>query len=145
MATHSSILAWRYSGMGEPGGLLSMGLHSQTLKRLSSSMVAIPSHSQPQIFLQLFFFTIFMPLQGFINGHKEDGDLLQSKDRIKHKIEIFGRNERRTDGRLGQRVRKKLVKSSGRVERSGAYSLLEFLQILAQHKLLNLIQIVGKF
>ena len=25
MATHSSILAWRISGMGEPGGLLSMG------------------------------------------------------------------------------------------------------------------------
>ena len=27
MATHSSILAWRILGMGEPGGLLSMGLH----------------------------------------------------------------------------------------------------------------------
>ena len=27
MATHSSILAWRISGMGEPGGLPSMGLH----------------------------------------------------------------------------------------------------------------------
>ena len=27
MATHSSILAWRISGTGEPGGLLSMGLH----------------------------------------------------------------------------------------------------------------------
>ena len=26
MATHSSVLAWRISGMGEPGGLLSMGL-----------------------------------------------------------------------------------------------------------------------
>ena len=26
-ATHSSILAWRIPGMGEPGGLLSMGLH----------------------------------------------------------------------------------------------------------------------
>ena len=26
-ATHSSILAWRISGMGEPGGLPSMGLH----------------------------------------------------------------------------------------------------------------------
>ena len=25
MATHSSILAWRISGMGEPGGLPSMG------------------------------------------------------------------------------------------------------------------------
>ena len=28
MATHSSVLAWRIPGMGEPGGLLSMRLHS---------------------------------------------------------------------------------------------------------------------
>ena len=27
MATHSSVLAWRIPGMGEPGGLPSMGLH----------------------------------------------------------------------------------------------------------------------
>ena len=27
MATHSSILAWRTPGTGEPGGLPSMGLH----------------------------------------------------------------------------------------------------------------------
>ena len=27
MATHSSILAWRIPGMGEPGGLLSMRSH----------------------------------------------------------------------------------------------------------------------
>ena len=27
MATHSSDLAWRIPGMGEPGGLPSMGLH----------------------------------------------------------------------------------------------------------------------
>ena len=27
MATHSSVLAWRIPGMGEPGGLLAMGLH----------------------------------------------------------------------------------------------------------------------
>ena len=27
MATHSSVLAWRISGTGEPGGLLSMGSH----------------------------------------------------------------------------------------------------------------------
>ena len=37
MATHSSILAWRIPGMGEPGGLPSMGSQSWTqLKRLSS-------------------------------------------------------------------------------------------------------------
>ena len=27
MATHSGVLAWRIPGMGEPGGLLSMGSH----------------------------------------------------------------------------------------------------------------------
>ena len=27
MATHSSVLAWRIPGLGEPGGLLSMELH----------------------------------------------------------------------------------------------------------------------
>ena len=27
MATHSSVLAWRIPGMGEPGGLPPMGLH----------------------------------------------------------------------------------------------------------------------
>ena len=38
MATHSSVLAWRIPGMGEPGGLPSMELQSQTrLKRISSS------------------------------------------------------------------------------------------------------------
>ena len=28
MATHSTVLAWRISGTGEPGGLPSMGLHT---------------------------------------------------------------------------------------------------------------------
>ena len=38
MAAHSSVLAWRILGTGEPGGLLSMGSQSQTrLKRLGSS------------------------------------------------------------------------------------------------------------
>ena len=27
MATHSNVLAWRIPGLGEPGGLLSMGSH----------------------------------------------------------------------------------------------------------------------
>ena len=38
MAACSSVLAWRIPGLGEPGGLPTMGSHSQTrLKRLSSS------------------------------------------------------------------------------------------------------------
>ena len=39
MATHSSVLAWRIPGTGEPGGLPSVGSQeSDTLKRLSSSI-----------------------------------------------------------------------------------------------------------
>ena len=42
MAAHSSVPAWRIPGAGEPGGLPSMGPHSQTrLKRLSSSSGSI--------------------------------------------------------------------------------------------------------
>ena len=38
MATYSSVLAWRIPGMGEPGGLPSMGSQSRTrLTRLSNS------------------------------------------------------------------------------------------------------------
>ena len=38
MTIHSSVLAWRIPGTGEPGGLPSMGSHSRTrLKRFSSS------------------------------------------------------------------------------------------------------------
>ena len=48
MATHSSILAWRIPGMGEPGGLPSMGSQSRTrLKRLSSSSSNAVSASLP--------------------------------------------------------------------------------------------------
>ena len=49
MATHSSILAWRIPGTGEPGGLLSIGVtQSRTrLKRLSSSNILVSSVSMP--------------------------------------------------------------------------------------------------
>ena len=33
MATHSSVLAWRIPGMGESGGLLSMGSHGVAQSR----------------------------------------------------------------------------------------------------------------
>ena len=50
MATHSSVLAWRIPGTGEPGGLLSVGSPSRTrLRRLSSS-----SSSRDPISLQGF-------------------------------------------------------------------------------------------
>ena len=43
MATHSSVLAWRIPGMGEPGGLPSMGLQSRT--RLSDLAAAVSGES----------------------------------------------------------------------------------------------------
>ena len=48
MATHSSVLAWRIPGMGEPGGLPSMGSH-----RVGHDLV----------FIFLAYFTLFNGLQ----------------------------------------------------------------------------------
>ena len=46
MATHSSVLAWRIPGTGEPGGLPSLGSQSRTrLKWLSSSSSSTSSSS----------------------------------------------------------------------------------------------------
>ena len=39
MAAHSSVLAWRISGTGEPGGLPSLGSQSRTRLKWLSSMV----------------------------------------------------------------------------------------------------------
>ena len=44
MATHSSVLAWRIPGMGEPGGLPSMGSHRAGH---DWSDLAAPSYFQP--------------------------------------------------------------------------------------------------
>ena len=55
MATHSSVLAWRIPGTGEPGGLPSMESHSQTrLKRLSSS--SMKALSMIFVFISLTYF-----------------------------------------------------------------------------------------
>ena len=43
MATHSSVLAWRIPGTGEPGGLSSMGLHTVG-HDWSDLAVAVSSH-----------------------------------------------------------------------------------------------------
>ena len=40
MATHSSVLAWRIQGMGEPGGLLSMGSHWSNLAAAAAAAAA---------------------------------------------------------------------------------------------------------
>ena len=42
MATHSSVLAWRIPGTGEPGGLPSMGSHKKWLSSSSSSSMSNP-------------------------------------------------------------------------------------------------------
>ena len=56
MATHSSVLAWRIPGTGEPGGLPSMGSQNQTRpKRLSSKAYpywkGFPAPHPPLFFL----------------------------------------------------------------------------------------------
>ena len=43
MATHSSVLAWRIPGTGEPGGLPSVGLHRVGHDR--SDLAAVNSES----------------------------------------------------------------------------------------------------
>ena len=48
MATHSSVLAWRIPGTGEPGGLPSMGSHrvGHDLSDLAAAAVVFSSHKQ---------------------------------------------------------------------------------------------------
>ena len=48
MAIHSSVLAWRIPGTGEPGGLLSMGSHrvGHDWKRLSTAAAAWSSQGK---------------------------------------------------------------------------------------------------
>ena len=63
MASHSIVLAWRIPGMGEPGGLPSMGSHSQIgLKRLSSSSSSRDLQNIPRKFT---FLNLFIHLFGF--------------------------------------------------------------------------------
>ena len=63
MATHSSVLAWRIPGMGEPGGLLSMGSH-RVRHDWSDFAIAAVSHihqsdSIIHISTYIYFFTFF--------------------------------------------------------------------------------------
>ena len=50
IATHSSVLAWRIPGTGEPGGLLSMGLHrvghDLAAAAADSLIIAIPTSAR---------------------------------------------------------------------------------------------------
>ena len=53
MATHSRILAWRIPGTGEPGGLLSMGLH-----RVGHDWSDLAARSKQQQDLSIFIFRL---------------------------------------------------------------------------------------
>ena len=48
MATHSSVLAWRIPGTGEPGGLLSLGSHrvGHDCSDLAAAAAAGNSHAR---------------------------------------------------------------------------------------------------
>ena len=45
MATHSSVLAWRIPGTGEPGGLRSMGSH-----RVGHDWIDLAAAASPHVF-----------------------------------------------------------------------------------------------
>ena len=47
MATHSSVLAWRIPGTGEPGGLLSLGSHRVGWSDLAAAAVALCLSQHP--------------------------------------------------------------------------------------------------
>ena len=55
MATHSSVLAWRIPGMGEPGGLPSMGSHMLAVSGFVMmglvSGLSLANHSNSESFL----------------------------------------------------------------------------------------------
>ena len=67
MATHSSVLAWRIPGTGEPGGLPSMGSHR--VGHDWSDLAAAAGHSSPptpNFFIDFLFFLFFEALFLFI-------------------------------------------------------------------------------
>ena len=89
MATRSSVLAWRIPGTGEPGGLLSVGLHSQTqLKRLSSSKGMWVGKNKPclqrkmsrYIWLEVGFSQYKRGVGGWVGNNLEQGSEYQIKE-----------------------------------------------------------------
>ena len=57
MATHSSILAWRIPGTGEPDELPSMGSHRVRLDRSDLAAAALVFSNKVQVFLYPVFFS----------------------------------------------------------------------------------------
>ena len=60
MATHSSVLAWRIPGTGEPSGLLSMGLHR--VRHDWSNLAAAAAYSYWQKALKTFLLLLLLLL-----------------------------------------------------------------------------------
>ena len=60
MATHSSVLAWRIPGMGEPGGLPSMGSH-RVGHDGSDLVAAVAAYSKHLVTFDLFTISIILP------------------------------------------------------------------------------------
>ena len=67
MATHSSVLAWRIPGKGEPGGLPSMGSHRVGHDWSDLAVVAVDLYFNFKIF-------IFLKKAGFAGKPKHIGD-----------------------------------------------------------------------
>ena len=68
MATHSSVLAWRIPGTGEPGGLPSMRSHRVGHDRsdLAAAATAIPFLGPELAFLPLMMFSFIVSACGFL-------------------------------------------------------------------------------
>ena len=66
MATHSSVLAWRIPGTGEPGGLLSMGSHRVGHDWSDLAAAAAHLRSLSFFFLSFIFSFLFSPSSKFI-------------------------------------------------------------------------------
>ena len=61
MATHSSVLAWRIPGMGEPGGLLSLGSH-----RVGHDWSDLAAAAAAKLILYLLFWNLLSsPIQSY--------------------------------------------------------------------------------
>ena len=76
MATHSSVLAWRIPGTGEPGGLLSMGLHrvGHDWSDLAAAYSKIFAHSKSQRAFHICSSRSFMILSFMLNTIIFPGD-----------------------------------------------------------------------
>ena len=70
MATHSSVIAWRIPGTGEPGGLSSMGLHR--VRHDWSDLAATAAYSIILIKWQMLFKNMAQSIQVFISKFYKD-------------------------------------------------------------------------